>query len=234
MRRIVAGGQVRKSYLAGALRSQMKTRRAALAGREIPDFDGGLLIFFEDDAAERSFRQSHAHAIGGRDARVQHRHTRFIRLAKTNAARMTEREREIWIPNQNGSGRSARDFNDTSSKPFKVGREFDVHRVQTFLQTFHEKFRLTGFASVQAKNVVRGSKPPVRTSARNRHVGMNVAIRPDPREAQRIVAGIIEITRWNLVWPRRQLQCGANIDDTQSGILRRRVFREQLNAEKLI
>src|SRR5262245_49738141 len=67
---------------------------------------------------------------------------------------MRKRKREVGVANKDGTRGSPLDLCDTSSQPLEVCNQVNRQQVQSFLQTFHEKFRSPGFARLQAGDVV--------------------------------------------------------------------------------
>ena len=157
----------------------------------------------------------------------------IVGFAGANRARMGKGHRKFRIAHQHTALGAALDGHRPRRQAVKHGREIEVHLVQAFLQTLHQKLGLPNGARLQAVNVIRRTHQTVGPHLAHRqnvryHRGL-----PHPRKAQRIIPWCLPSAR-HLVGPRRQHQLGLHPVHTQTRVLRCPVLRENHHIEKLI
>ena len=111
---------------------------------------------------------------------------------------------ELRIAHEHAAGRLTLHLHRARRETIEFRRQVEVHDVQTFLESFDQKFRLAGFAGLQAVHVIAGAHLPVRPGRRTGSTGWISASDP-PRKTDRVVARLRERARKS-IRSRRQFQ----------------------------
>ncbi len=147
---------------------------------------------------------------------------------------MREGQGEFGIAHQDRAGGLAFDLDRARGESVEIRREIEIHDVQSLLQTFHQEFRLSGFAGIQPADVVGGPGDTVGPRSDDREDGLDDFVGADAREAERIVTRRIVIRAGDLVRTGREDQTGLDVEHGEPGPRGRGVFGEDLNAEELV
>ena len=229
---VVSGRQVGKGDGARPLRTHAIPRRRGLAREDGAKFDG--LGALQHSAADAAAGERDADKVRGRYAGVHHRDRRVVGLAETDCARMGEGEGEPGIADQHGAGGPALHPDDSRSQPVEIGGEVEIHDVEAFLQSFHEELALPRFTRLQTRDVVGRAQLSIRTGAHDGLHRLDFLAGTDPREPERIIAGLSVVRAREPVGSGWKDELRLDVLHAQSGARGRAVLGEYLHAEELV